>query len=129
MLSQVLMRLLEIYSMMQLSSEADYISRTVQVDLDRILWTVLEKYHSFPGFTLLLGSLLHFIINTKQRDTYPPGMVADLYLVRRRGEGHILDDLGFFGLITVHWHVFIAGTPVFLTYFTELLENPERSGI
>jgi hypothetical protein len=53
-------------------------------------------------------------------------MVAYLYLVRQQGEGYLLDDMGFSGIIDVYgW---AGGTPDFLTYLTQLLENPERSG-
>ena len=111
---------------MQPTSEADHISQTLQVDFDRILCNVLDKYRTFPGFTLLLGGLLQFIINMKQKDTYPHGMVAYLCLVRRRGEGYILDDIGFRGIITIYGST--LGTPEFLTYLTQLLESPERAG-
>ena len=115
-----------IYSMMQPSTEADRISRTLQADFDKILCNVLEKYHSFPGFALVLGGLLQSIMNIKERYAYPPGMIAYLHLVRRRGEGHILDDIGFSGILAINRA--IAGTRTFLTYFAEFLENPERSG-
>jgi len=117
---------LPVYTVMQLSTKADHISRTLQVDFDKILCCVLEKYHSFPGFTLVLGGLLQSIMNIKEQYAYPPGMVAYLFLVRRRGEGYILDDIGFSGILAIDRA--IAGTRTFLTYFTELLENPERSG-
>jgi hypothetical protein len=52
--------------MMQPSSEANNISQTLQVDFDRILCNMLEKHHSFPGFTLLLGSLFLYIKDIKQ---------------------------------------------------------------
>ena len=120
------MRFLHIHSTMQPLSEAHRVSQTLQVDLDRILCDVLEKYHSFPGFALLLGSLLHPIFNTKQLPTFPPGMVASLYLVRHRGERYILDDIGFSGISGIN--SFVPGTPEFLIYLTQLLENPERSG-
>ena len=55
-----------IYSMMQPSTEADRISRTLQVDFDKILCNVLEKHHSFPGFALVLGGLLQSIMNIKE---------------------------------------------------------------
>ena len=53
-------------------------------------------------------------------------MVASLYLVRQRGEGYILDDIGLSGIIGNH--AYIGGTLEFLTYLTQLLENPEHSG-
>jgi hypothetical protein len=122
----LLMRFLHIYSIMQPSSEACRVSQTLQVDFDRILCDVLEKYYSFPGVTLLLGSLLHRIINTKQTPVYPPGLVASLYLVRQQGEGYILDDIGFSGIVGIN--SYRPDTLEFLTYLTQLLENPERSG-
>ena len=125
MSSYLAMRFLHTYSMMQPSSEAHRISQTLQVDLDRILCDVLEKYYSFPGFTLLLGSLLHRI-NIKQPYVFPPGMVASLCLVRQCGGGHILDDIEFSGIDGID--SFLEGTRGFLTYLTQLLENPERSG-
>ena len=57
---------------------------------------------------------------------FPPGLVASLYLVRQQGEEHILDELGFSGVNELSAET--AGTEEFLTYFTELLEDPQRSG-
>ena len=122
MLSYLLIHSLHIHSMMQPSSEANQISQTLQVDFDRILCDVLKKYHSFPGFTLLLGSLKNITLHSP-----PSGMVAYLNLVRRRGEGYLLDDMGFSGIDT-EVGMFVTGTPEFLTYLIQLLENPERSG-
>ena len=119
------MHSLHIYSMMQPSSEVNNVSQTLQVDFDRILCNILEKYHSFPGFTLLLGSLFPYIGDIKKLN-FPPGMVAYLSLVRQRGEGYFLDDIRFSGIEEVHGDV--RGTKEFLTYLTQLLENPERSG-
>jgi len=113
-------------SMMEPLSEARHTSQTLQLDFDRILCNLLKKYYSFPGFTLLLGSLLQSVSNTKERPIFPPGMVASLYLVRRRGEGYILDDIGFSGIDGTD--SFLGNTPEFLTYLSQLLENPERSG-
>jgi hypothetical protein len=111
--------------MMQPSSEANKISQTLQVDFDRILCNMLEKYHSFPGFTLLLGSIFPSVKDKNQLD-FPPGMVAYLNLVRRRGEGYLLDDMKFSGITQVdEW---VHGTQEFLIYLAQLLENPERSG-
>jgi len=124
MLSNLLVRSLHIYSMMQPSSEAQRVSQALQVDFDRILSNVLKKYYFFPGFTLLLGSLLQSVSNTKRRAIFPPGMVASLYLVRRRGEGYILDDIGLSGIDGND--SFSGNTPGFLTYLTQLLEHPER---
>ena len=123
-LSYLLMRSLHIYSIMQPSFEAHHI-QTHQIALDRIVCNVLEKYHSFPGFTLLLGSLFPFIEGIKQF-IFPPGMVAYFFLVRQRGEGYLLDDIKFSGITQVEECV--GGTQEFLHYLTQLLENPERSG-
>jgi hypothetical protein len=111
-----------IHSMMQPSSEAYQISQTLQVDFDRILCNVLKKHYSFSGFTLLLGGLLQCII----QHAFPPGMVAYLYLVRQRGEGYILDDIGFSGITETGGCT--SGTPEFFTYLTQLLKNSKRSG-
>jgi hypothetical protein len=108
---------------MQPSPEVNNISQTLQFDLDRILCNVLEKYHSFPGFTLLLGSLLPSIKDIKQL-TFLPGKVAYLNLIHRRGE-YLLDDIRS---SVAEVHLFVNGIPEFLTYLTQLLENPERSG-
>jgi hypothetical protein len=125
MLSYLLICSLHIHPMMQPSSEANQISQTLQVDFDRILCNVLEKYHSFPGFTLLLGSLF-LSIKDKTLHNPPSGMIAYLNLVRRQGEGYLLDDIGFSTIYEAGgWS---AGAPEFLTYLIELLENPERSG-
>jgi len=110
---------------MQPSSEANNISQTLQVDFDRILCNILEKYHSFPGFALLLGSLFPSIEDIKKL-TFPPGMVTYLYLVRQQGEGYLLDDIKFSGIVQVGGCV--NGTQEFLVYLTQLLENPERAG-
>jgi len=128
MLSYLLMRSLHIYSPMQPSSEARRISHTQRVDFDRILCNALEKYHPFPGFALLLGSLLHSFMNTKYSVCHL-GMVAYLCLVCQRGEGHIimLNEIGFSGIITVFECQ--AGTEDFLAYLVQLLETPEQSGV
>ena len=120
------MHFLHIYSMMQPLSKVHHISQTLRVDFDRILCDVLAKYHAFPGFALLLGGLLQSIINTNQLTMFPPGMVAFLYLVRQRQEGYILDDIGFSGVLGSNSCV--PATPEFLTYLSQLLETPERSG-
>ena len=111
---------------MQPSPEAYHISQNFQVDFDKVLCNALEKHHSSPGFTLLLGSILQYR-NLKQLYVgFPPGLVAYLYLVRQQGKGHILDDMGFSGITETRGGVY--GTKEFLLYFTDLLENPERSG-
>ena len=111
---------------MQPSPEAHHISQTFQTDFDRMLFNTLEKHQSSPGFALLLGSILQYR-NLKQPSVvFPPGLVASLYLVRQQGDGHILDDMGFSGICETGGEV--DSTEEFLTHFTELLENPERSG-
>jgi hypothetical protein len=120
------MHSLNIYSMMQPSSEANNVSQTLQVDFDRILCNVLEKYHYFPGFTLLLGGLF---TDVKIQQPLPPGMVAYFYLVRQRGEGYLLDDIGLSDIgAGPGVYGYVSGTPEFLTYLIQLLENHERSG-
>ena len=106
--------------------QPSHILQTLEVDFDRILCDILDKYHSFPRLTLLLGSLLQSSINTRKLPLFPPGMVASLYLVRQRGEGHVLDDTGFSGIHGIN--SCNGGTPEFLTYLAQLLENSERSG-
>jgi len=117
-----------IYYMIQPFPEANHIyHRTFQADFDRMLCNALERYHSHPGFTLLLGSILRYMKFTKdQYSDFPPGLVASLYLLRQEGDGDILDDMGFSGVISNMGGR--PGTLEFLTYFIELLENPERSG-
>jgi len=111
---------------MQPFPEADDISRTFQADFDRMLFDALEKYNSHPGFSLLLGSILQYR-NIKYRfSKYPPGLVASLHLIRQQGEGHILEDTGFSGIAGINSER--PGNSAFLSYFIELLENPERSG-
>ena len=112
--------------MMQPLPEANHIPQTFQADFDRMLCNVLEKYHCCPGFTLLLGSILHYTNFVHQSLTFPPGLVASLNLVRQEGEEHILDDTGFSGINTPCAQ--IPGTSTFLAYFIEFLVNPQRSG-
>ena len=119
------MHSLYIYSMMQPLPEADQIWRTFQADFERMLCNTLEKYHSYPGFALLLGSILQYR-NVKHQSIFPPGMVALLYLVRQQGEGHILDDMGLSGIYASNSPV--IGAEAFFTYFIDLLRNTARSG-
>ena len=82
-----------------------------------MLCEALEKYYSFPGFTLPLGSLLH----TKLAGLGTPGshfhlMGVHLYMIRHWGDGHIIEDSGF------------PRESHYVAYFAELLESPERSG-
>lgn len=94
-----------------------------------MLCNVLENYHSFPGFALLLGNLLWYT-NEGQPPTLLFGIIASSYLARQRGEGHILDDAGFSEITGMYSNApkTRAGTSTFFTYFKELLESPERSG-
>ena len=82
-----------------------------------MLCEALEKYYSFPGFTLLLGSLFH----TKLAGLGVLGsrfhmMKVHLYMIRHWGDEHIIEDSG----IPRDWD--------YANYFVELLESPERSG-
>ena len=96
-----------------------------------MLCNVLEKYHSFPGFTLRLGSICQYM-SAKKLYTLLIGILASSYLIRQRGEGHILDDTGLFGanrIIFQHRDVYLlSGAREFFSYLTGFLENPERSG-
>jgi len=125
MLSLLLTHSLYIYCMLQPLPEADHIWPTFQTTFDRILCNALEKYHSWPGFTILLGSILGYR-NLKIHSAFPPGMIASLYLVRQQGEGHILDATGLSGIRTSYGQ--LSGAETFLTYFIDLLQNPDRSG-
>jgi len=112
--------------MIQSFPEANHIYLSFQADFDRMLCNALEKYHSCSGFALLLGSILQYA-NFKHPSFYfPPGLVASLYLLRQEGDGDILDDMGFSGILSSF--TALPGTPPFFTYFIELLKNPERSG-
>jgi hypothetical protein len=112
-------------------SEADYICRTLHAHFDRILCDALEKYHSFPGFTLLLGSLCQYV-STKQPHTLVSGIVVSSYLIQQRGEGRTLDYRGSFGAnrtISRNGAIYLLlNTPEFFSYLTKFLESPERSG-
>jgi len=110
---------------MQPLPEPNHIWQTFQTDFDRMLCNVLGKYHSSPGFTLLLGGILQYRNVKYPSFSFPPGMVATLYLIRQQGEGHILDDMGLSGIITTDGGM--HGTLEFLAYFIELLENPKQS--
>ena len=98
---------------------------------------ILEKYHNFPGFALLLGSLLWYTnAGDQQTETHMPGMMASSYLIRQRGEGHILDDTGFSALWGMQDWFLLGGVYIshdatstlkFLNYLEELLENSGRS--
>jgi len=94
-----------------------------------MLCNVLEKYHSFPGFALLLGSLLWYT-NRGRPDILLLGIIASSYLARQRGEGHILDETGFSEIIGLHSNIpaIRSGALEFFSYFQELLKSPERSG-
>jgi hypothetical protein len=111
--------------------EADHICQTLQVHFNRMLCNVLEKYHSSPGFTLLLGGLCQYV-GAKQPYTLGAGMVASSYLIQQQGEGHILENRGFFGAYGVISNLkdiyFIPGTKEFFSYLTGFLKNSEHSG-
>ena len=115
-----------IYYMTQSFPEANHIHQTLQAGFDRMLCHALDKYHSCPGFALLLGSILQHMNFKHLAFDFPPGLVASLYLLRQEGNGDILDNVGFSRVISSS--VELSGTPIFFTYFTELLENPGRSG-
>jgi len=98
---------------------------------------ILEKYHNFPGFALLLGSFLWY---TKARypviETHRHGIEASFYFICKRGEGHILVDMRFSALWGMQPYPLIGNisfqpgpinTLKFLTFLEELLENSERS--
>ena len=127
MLSFLLVGFLFIHYMIQSSPEANHIYQTFKADFDGLLCKTLDKYHSCPGFALLLGSILPYTNLKHQPFEFPPGLVASLYLLRQEGDGDILDDMGFSGVSSNL--LGLNGTGEFLTYFIELLENPERSGI
>ena len=120
------MRSLYIYYMIQSFPEANHIYQTCEASFDRLLCNALEKYHSRPGFALLLGTILQYAKFQHLSFIFPPGLVASLYLLREGGNWDILDDMGFSGSITNFGA--LPDTPQFFTYFIELLENPERSG-
>jgi len=124
-LSFLLMRFPYIYYMIQSLPEANDIYQTFQAGFDRALCNALEKYHSRPGFTLLLGSILQYTEHPSFIKI-SSGLAASLYLLRQEGNGDILDDMGFSGVIPTFGQP--SGTPEFFPYFIELLENPERSG-
>jgi len=112
-------------------SEADHICRTLQAHFDRMLCDVLEKYHSFPGFTLLLGSLCQYV-SIKQPHTLVAGIVVSSYLIQQQGEGRTLDNRRLFGdnrIISRNGAIYLLlNTPQFFSYLTKFLESPERSG-
>jgi len=91
-----------------------------------MLFYPLEKYNSHPGFSLLLGSILQYRNTDYRSSKYPPGLIASLHLIRQQGERHILDDMVISGISGPNSER--PGTSTFLSYFIELLENPERSG-
>jgi hypothetical protein len=116
--------------MIQPLPEADHICQTLQVHFDRMLCNVLDKYHSFPGFTLLLGSLCQYV-GAEQPYTLGAGIVASSYLIQQQGEGHILDNTGLFGAYAItssHEDInLLNGTEEFFRYLTEFLKSPEQS--
>ena len=105
--------------------EANHIHQTFQANFERTLCNALEKYHSHPGLALLLGSVLQYTKFKHQLFKYPPGLVASLFFLRQEGNGDILDDMGFSGVLSNLYG--LDGIPEFFIYFNELSENPERS--
>ena len=117
--------------MIQPLSEANHICQTIQVPFDRMLYSVLEKYYSFPAFTLLLGSLCQHM-NTEQPYTFGASIVASSYFVQQWGNGHILDDTGLSGAYGINpefeqVHLYLS-TKAFFSYLTGFLKNPEQLG-
>jgi hypothetical protein len=111
------------------SAKSDHICSTFQVHFDRILCNVLEKYHHFQGYALLLGTLLQYSNKDESILLMLSGISAFLYLVRQQ-QGPILDDIGFSGIWqrTSPGFYIQRGMDEFCDYFAELLENPDRSG-
>ena len=118
--------------MIQPLSEADHICQTLQFHFDRMLVIALERNHSFPGFTLLLGGIFQYV-SAKQPFSLVFGIEASSYLIWRRGEGHIIDNLGFFGpsgiISRSNALYFTLGTSGFLHYLAKFLGSPGRSGL
>ena len=82
-----------------------------------MLCEAVEKYYSFPGFTLLLGSLFHTKLAGKGvLGSHFHLMEVHLYMIYHWGDGHIIEDSGF----PRDWD--------YADYFVEFLESPERSG-
>jgi hypothetical protein len=129
--SFVLCMLVFTHFMIQPLSEADHICQTLQVHFNSMLCNVLEKYYSFPGFTLLLRGFCQYI-GAKQPYTLGAGILASSYLIRWQGEGHILDDTGLLGAFAIDFNVkeisFLYGAKEFFSYLTGFLKNPEHSG-
>jgi len=93
-----------------------------------MLRNTLAKYHSLPGFALFLAGLLQHA-DTGGAETFFPEIVVSLYLGRQRGEGYIFDETELSGLLNSRPQGKMCTTaiPEFLTYSSELLENPQRS--
>ena len=118
--------------MIQPLSEADHICQTLQVPFDKMICDVLEKYHSFPGFALFLGSIFLYV-SAKPSYTLSAGIIVSSYLLWRGGEEHILEDVGLFGSETIFHSIqavplALGGISDFFSYLTGLLDSPERSG-
>ena len=114
-------------------SGAGHICQTLQVPFDKMLCGVLEKNHSSPGFTLLLGGIFQYVSTNQSFNVEAArGIVVSSYLIWRRGEGHVLDNTGLFGpngiISRTNALYVLPGTSGFFRYLTELLESPERSG-
>jgi len=108
---------------MQSWPQADQISWTFQADFDKMLCKAMDKHSTSPGFALLLGSILQYPLANSEPPSfsYPRGpLLAFLYMVRQQRKGHFLDDIWFSGLLQQ-----TLDDGGFLTYLSELLENPE----
>ena len=94
-----------------------------------MLYNVLEKYHHFPGFALLLGSFLWYANKNESIFSIASGIAASLYFIHQQ-QGDVLDDVGFSGIwqTTPNGVAIQNGIDAFCAYFAELLENPRRSG-
>ncbi|KIM37588.1 hypothetical protein M413DRAFT_30784 [Hebeloma cylindrosporum] len=107
-----------------------HIFQALQGTFDRILCNVLEKYHSFPGFALLLG-VVHWYTKPKRKKCHVREELSSWYLVRYRSlrEGAILNAIGYNGILKFDGGFCSKLTfKEILAYFADSLENPVRSG-
>ena len=113
------------YSTKQPLPEAAPTFQALQVEFDRIVCDVLEKNCSFPGFTLLLGSIFQDM--STGFNSYLPGIKWFSYLAFQSRD---LDFPRFSLILNTHFlnHSFNPGSAMFSTYLREFLENPGRSG-
>jgi len=110
-------------------AEAGHISQRLQVDFDGTVRNMLEKSHYYPGVALVLGSFLCYM-KSGHPDTPPPfpGIIVPEYFGCQEGKRHILDDIGFSEIFrALDFDLSIGDSQPFVTYFVELLEDPERS--